>query len=82
MTMFVVLMFYTRGMACAGVFSTIEQAKSATEYAAEEEKEGYGAFTDATVIEMELDRVYSGEDTAPMHDYTCQTTIIPLGDLN
>lgn len=78
MTLFVVTAQFTNGGMVVGVYSTIDQAKAAAEYIAESDTpEAYGLFCDAMVQEYELDRIYSGEDFVPTHEYQHQVIVIP-----
>lgn len=70
MTLFLVNIFYEHGEATAGVFSTLDLAKEATEKAcAATVPAVYGECLSGSIVELELDRLYSGEDKVGQHEY-------------
>lgn len=67
--LFLVIVFYENGLIPVGVFSTIEQAKAATEIACSATvPDDYGAVVNGAVHEMELDRLYAGEEKVGVHE--------------
>lgn len=70
MTVYLVNVFYEHGEMTAGVFSTLDGAKAATEIACGRTvPASYGECLSGSIVELDLDKLYEGEDMVGQHKY-------------